>query len=143
LVLLGIRAETIESLAAEVAVKMAESAKLEAGRVETAFVEAMRGEDFSIGKGVVIPHLEMTDLSETAVCLVTLRQPLTLRTIDGRACEQRHLSCCCFVQTLSLQDACVAEPLMDQIDQQSINGLLAADGDEEQGKWSAFTSPTG
>jgi mannitol/fructose-specific phosphotransferase system IIA component (Ntr-type) len=84
MVLPAVDVATVEALARTVAEVMATAAGTDSPRIETAFLEAMRGEGFSVGEGVAMPHTEMASLTETVVCLVTLRQPLTLKTVDGR-----------------------------------------------------------
>jgi mannitol/fructose-specific phosphotransferase system IIA component (Ntr-type) len=84
-VLLRIGPTTVAALAQSVAEAMGTAKGLESSRVELAFLEAMRGEGFSVGGGVAIPHAEMQELTETVVGLVTLSSPLPLRTIDGVA----------------------------------------------------------
>lgn len=85
MVLPGVAVATTEELVRVVADAMAQGAGTDAQHIEAAFLEAMRGEGFSIGRGVAIPHTELASLTETVVCLATLQQPLTLRTVDGVA----------------------------------------------------------
>lgn len=87
LVLPGLGATSVETLVRPVAAVMGPAAAAESRRVETAFLDAMRGEGFSIGEGVAIPHIEMAHLTETVVCLATLRRPLPLKTVDGRPAD--------------------------------------------------------
>ena len=81
----AVEALTMDALLRIVAEGMAGAVQMDRRRIETAFAEVLRGEGFSIGGGVAIPHTEMEGLSETVVCLVTLRQALTLETVDGRS----------------------------------------------------------
>lgn len=77
-------ARSPEALAEHVASLMCQEEGLSRERVEAAFLDALRGEGFSMGSGVAIPHTEVATLTETSVCLVTLTQPLKVKTIDGR-----------------------------------------------------------
>jgi nitrogen PTS system EIIA component len=77
----------LSTLRQRVAEKMASVAGLPVARVESALLEATAGEGYSIGSGVAIPHIELPELSETFVCLVTLKSPLTLKSIDGKPVE--------------------------------------------------------
>lgn len=78
---------SVGTLRYRVAEKMALVAGLPVDRVEAALLEATAEEGYSIGSGVAIPHIELPELTETFVCLATLRSPLPLRTIDGKAIE--------------------------------------------------------
>lgn len=75
---------TVGTLRERVAEKMAAATGLSQDRVNAALLEATSGEGYSIGSGVAIPHVELQELTETFVCLVTLRAPLPLRSIDGK-----------------------------------------------------------
>lgn len=83
MILPGSGALSLEELAREVADTIGPVGGATPSQVETAFLDAMQGEGFSLGGGVAIPHTELSELRETVVCLVTLRQPLPLKTIDG------------------------------------------------------------
>src|SRR5690606_20891064 len=56
-------------------------------KVEAALAEATAGEGYSIGSGVAIPHIEVPELTENFVCLVTLKSPLPLKSVDGKRVE--------------------------------------------------------
>lgn len=84
MVLPQVGAASAEALTRAVAEVMATATGADPRRLETAFLEVMRAGGVSVGRGVAIPHTEMDNLSETVVCLVTLRQPLPLETVDGR-----------------------------------------------------------
>lgn len=85
MVLPRVSARSPAELARVVAELMSEPAGLDRQHVETAFLDALRGDGFSMGNGVAIPHTEVETLTETVVCLVTLEHPLSIRTTDGRA----------------------------------------------------------
>ncbi len=76
---------TVEALVRAVAERMAGATATDSGRIEAAFAATLRSAGFSIGDGVAIPHVELESLATTRVCLVTVRTPLALETIDGRA----------------------------------------------------------
>ena len=84
LVLPGLAASTVQELVRAVAEALGTATGADAAQIETAFLEAMRDEVFSVGKGVAIPHTELENVTDTVVCLVTLPEPLPLRTVDGR-----------------------------------------------------------
>lgn len=84
LVLAGAEDVTVEGMRKRVAERMAAASSLPLARVEAAVLEAMQSEGHSVGNGVILPHVELGELEETYVCLVTLRTPLSLRTIDGK-----------------------------------------------------------
>lgn len=75
---------TAGTLLGRVAEKMAAATQLSHERILAALHEATSGEGYSIGDGVAIPHIELSELAETFVCLVTLRSPLPMRSIDGK-----------------------------------------------------------
>lgn len=75
---------TLGALREHVALKMAAVAGLKLENVNAALLEATSGEGYSIGSGVAIPHIELPELTETFVCLVTLRSPLRVKSIDGK-----------------------------------------------------------
>lgn len=77
-------ATSTEELVRAVAEVMSAVCGIDREHIESAFSDVMRGQGFSLGAGVAIPHTEMKDLSATVVCLVTLEQPLTIKTVDGR-----------------------------------------------------------
>lgn len=85
LVLPGLALTRVEDLVHSVADALGTATGLERARIEAGFLEAMRGDSFSVGGGVAIPHIEMPSSTETRVCLATLREPLPVPTIDGRA----------------------------------------------------------
>lgn len=76
---------TVDELVRTVAESMAGAVQEDARRIESLFAERLQSEGYSIGGGVAIPHTEMESLTETVVCLVTLRRPLNLPTIDERS----------------------------------------------------------
>ncbi len=84
LVLPRVTAASTAELIHIVAETLTESSELDASTVENALLEATRGESFSIGGGIAMPHIEVEELTETLVCLVTLQEPLEIQTIDGR-----------------------------------------------------------
>lgn len=75
---------TVGTLLSRVAEKMAAATQMSQERILAALHEATSGEGYSIGNGVAIPHIELSELAETFVCLVTLRAPLPLKSIDGK-----------------------------------------------------------
>jgi mannitol/fructose-specific phosphotransferase system IIA component (Ntr-type) len=87
-VLTGLAVTSLDDLLQIVAEDLAGAAQVESARVRAAFLEAMTGEGFSIGRGVAIPHIEMAGSVETHVCLATLREPLSslaaAPSIDGQ-----------------------------------------------------------
>jgi PTS system nitrogen regulatory IIA component len=84
LVLPGLAARSAEDLVRAVAEALGRFSNVDRTSVERAFLEALRTEGFSVGRGVAIPHIEIESLTETRVCLATLRAPLRVTTIDGR-----------------------------------------------------------
>lgn len=72
------------TLRERVSEKMAFYTGVDQERVKSALREATNSEGYSIGSGVAIPHIELAELTETFVCLVTLRSPLLLKSIDGK-----------------------------------------------------------
>lgn len=84
LVLASIDEVTVEGVRQRVAEKMASATGLSVARVQEALEEAMKSEGYSIGNGVVLPHTELSELDETYTCLVTVRTPLPLKSIDGK-----------------------------------------------------------
>lgn len=84
MVLPGVAVATPAELVRTVAGVLAQATRTEPLWVEGAFTDALHREGFSIGQGVAIPHTENKALTETVVCLVTLKEPLKLKTIDGR-----------------------------------------------------------
>lgn len=85
LVLTALEVASIEELAAVVAAAFGSAPELGGADVESALVEALRDEGFSIGSGVAVPHTELQSLKETLVGLATLTRPLQIRTIDSQA----------------------------------------------------------
>lgn len=83
LVVLQLEAARVEDVVRAAADKLGSVEGRDGAAIERSFLEAMQGEGFSLGSGVVIPHTEVK-ADETLVCLVTTKEPLLLPTIDGR-----------------------------------------------------------
>jgi PTS system nitrogen regulatory IIA component len=85
LVISGLSVSTVPELVRTVADKLGGAVGIERAGIEVAFMEAMRGDGFSIGRGVAIPHIEMQNLAETKVCLAILAKPLPVATLDQQS----------------------------------------------------------
>jgi PTS system nitrogen regulatory IIA component len=85
LVISGLSVSTVPELVGVVAGRLGDALGIERAGIEAAFMEAMRGEGFSIGRGVAVPHIEMQNLAQTKVCLVILSKPLAVATLDHQA----------------------------------------------------------
>ncbi|MFC1642415.1 PTS sugar transporter subunit IIA [Myxococcota bacterium] len=83
-VLPRLESTSAEELLQAVAATFASETGPHQARATAALLEAMRDEGSSLGSGVAVPHIELEPLSETLVCIATLREPLPSRTIDGR-----------------------------------------------------------
>jgi PTS system nitrogen regulatory IIA component len=83
LIVLGVEAVDLPDLLARAAAPLARATGLDEGGIAQALVGAARESDFSVGLGVIVPHVELPGIEQTTVAFLRLARPLALRAIDG------------------------------------------------------------